>query len=144
TNQPVIARGLATKETVEIIHKKMREMIAAESGGKIDAIYYCPHHPETQYGEGITELRRGCDCRKPKAGMILTAKDEHKIDLAGAIMIGDSWRDIEAGRNAGLRTIFIDSGAGALKENMRHDKKYSSLLEAAREIITQNKTQNKK
>lgn len=135
TNQPVIARGLATEETLAEIHEKLAELILKESGGKIDAIYYCPHHPETQHGEGITELRRGCDCRKPKAGMLLKAKDEHNIDLAEAVMIGDSWRDIEAGRNAGLRTIFIDSGAGTLKENMQYDKKYSSLLEATREII---------
>ncbi|MBR9703217.1 HAD-IIIA family hydrolase, partial [Candidatus Woesearchaeota archaeon] len=114
---------------------KMREMIAAESGGKIDAIYYCPHHPETQHGEGITELRCGCDCRKPKAGMLLQAKDEHKIDLAAAVMIGDSWTDMYAGKNAGVRTILVDTGAGMLKENMHYDKKYSSLLEAAREII---------
>ncbi|MBR9703533.1 HAD-IIIA family hydrolase [Candidatus Woesearchaeota archaeon] len=135
TNQPVIARGLATRETVENIHKKMREMIAAESGGKIDAIYYCPHHPETQHGEGVTELRCGCDCRKPKAGMILAAKDEHNIDLAGAVMIGDSWTDMYAGKNAGVRTILVDTGAGMIKENMQYDKKYSSLLEAAREIV---------
>jgi len=132
TNQPVIARGLATEDTLTEIHAKLANEILP---GKLDAIYYCVHHPETRWGDGVSELRKGCDCRKPANGMIMQARDDLNIDLKGAVMIGDSFRDIEAGKNAGLRTIFIDSGHGAIKENMQPDKTYPSLLEAAKAII---------
>lgn len=134
TNQPVIARGLCTQSTLDLIHAKLERELETK-GARLDAIYCCPHHPETQHLEGVRELRRGCDCRKPGIGMILAAKEEMGIDLAGAVMIGDSWRDMEAGKNAGLRTIFIDSGAGAVKDGMEYDHRFTSLNDAARAII---------
>ena len=76
TNQPVIARGLCTESTLELIHNSLKRSIETE-GGRLDAIYCCPHHPETQYDEGVKELRRGCDCRKPAPGMLERAAREH-------------------------------------------------------------------
>jgi len=130
TNQPVIARGLATVETVEQIHATISDAV-----GGWDALYLCPHHPETQYGDGILELRRGCDCRKPGIGMIMQAREDLGLDLAECAMIGDSFRDVEAGKNAGVRTIFINTGKGAVKDDMRPDYIYDSLIEAAKAIV---------
>jgi histidinol-phosphate phosphatase family protein len=98
TNQSGIARGYFTEETLGKIHEKMRNDLA-EYGAFIDAIYYCPHHPDDN-----------CDCRKPKPGLILRAAAEHDIDLSKSFFIGDSDKDIEAGQAAGCRTVLL-SGA---------------------------------
>lgn len=132
TNQPQVARGLVTESTLELIHNKMKRLL--ESGGAhIDALYYCPHHPETQHGEGVEKLRKGCDCRKPASGMILQAKDEHKIDLRSSIIVGDSWTDTLAGQNAGIRTILLPGGRP--KEGVKADYEFPTLLDAAKAIV---------
>ncbi len=134
TNQPQVARGLITEAGLNEIHDCIRKELAKE-GAFLDAIYYCPHHPETQYAEGVPELRRGCDCRKPRAGMILRAKDDLPIDLAASVMIGDSSDDIEAGRNAGLRTILLRTPYGRVRpEAPQPDYEFPSLLDAARAL----------
>ncbi len=132
TNQPVIARGLCSQEDLEAIHLRLGELLA-ESGGSLDAIYYCPHHPETQHGEGIKELRRGCDCRKPASGMIFEASEVEEIDLAEAVMIGDTIRDVLAGKHAGLRTFYV--GAPGKEGEMEADYAEESVLTAARRIV---------
>lgn len=106
TNQPGIARGEFTVKDLEKIHEAL-ELRVAESGGEIEAIYYSPYHPETQHGEGVLELRRASDCRKPNSGMLFDAEEELGLDLAECVMIGDSWRDIKAGQGAGVRTFFL-------------------------------------
>lgn len=106
TNQPVIARGLCDFDTLNSINQVVVDAIRS-TGGDIEKIYYSPYHPETQYGEGVKEFRRGSDCRKPGAGMIFQAAEECDLDLAECVMIGDSWRDIVAGNIAGLRTYFL-------------------------------------
>ncbi|MDD9954346.1 MAG: HAD-IIIA family hydrolase [Candidatus Woesearchaeota archaeon] len=122
TNQPVLARGMCTEQTLQKIHEKLKK----ETG--VETIHYCPHHPETQWGEGVKELRRGCDCRKPRPGLIYRAKEKHNLQLKNCVMIGDTERDVQAGKNAGIRTIAIGTdknGADAL---------YPNLLEAAKSI----------
>lgn len=106
TNQPVIARGLCNEEDLAVIHGKLIEEIARH-GGRIDGIYYCPHHPETHYGEGISSLRIACGCRKPAPGMIFQAVEEHNFDLAECVMIGDTWRDMGAAHAAGIRSVLV-------------------------------------
>ncbi len=106
TNQPVIARGLCSEQALAQIHARLLAGVAAE-GGRIESVYYCPHHPETHHREGIEELRRGCRCRKPAPGLIFQAQREHGFDLSGAIMVGDRETDVRAGRAAGLRTVLI-------------------------------------
>lgn len=110
TNQPVIARGLCDRQTLNEINAKVVSMVEA-AGGKIEKIYYSPFHPETHYGDGVKELRRASDCRKPGSGMLYQAEEENGLDLAEVVMIGDSWRDIVAGRGAGVRTCFLGSKA---------------------------------
>jgi len=106
TNQPVIARGEITIEELREIHNKM-ETLLGEQGAYLDAIYFCPHHPDKGYEGEITELKVECECRKPKPGMLLYAARDYNIDLEQSWMIGDSERDVMAGEAAGCRTILI-------------------------------------
>jgi D-glycero-D-manno-heptose 1,7-bisphosphate phosphatase len=99
TNQSAVGRGMMEIATLEHIHRKLCRAVA-DRGGRIAAIFYCPHHPEA-----------GCVCRKPQPGMIRQAQQRFHLDLAAATMIGDSARDIQCGIRAGCgRTILVRSG----------------------------------
>jgi D-glycero-D-manno-heptose 1,7-bisphosphate phosphatase len=76
----------------------------------VNRVYYCPHHPEAGYPGEVGALKIACTCRKPAAGMLLQASREFNISLAGSWMIGDAQRDIQAGIEAGCKTIYIPSG----------------------------------
>jgi D,D-heptose 1,7-bisphosphate phosphatase len=102
SNQPVIARGDCTFEELQTIHNKMETELGKE-GDFIDAIYFCPHHPDKGFVGERPEYKIDCDCRKPKPGMLLQAAKDWNIDLSESYMIGDSERDVEAGRNAGVK-----------------------------------------
>lgn len=106
TNQPVIARGEVTFSELQLIHNKMETLLGAE-GAYLDAIYYCPHHPHKGYEGEVPELKIDCDCRKPKPGMLLKAKEDFNIDLSQSWMIGDGENDIKAGKAAGCKTALI-------------------------------------
>lgn len=112
TNQPVIARGELEPEALEQIHNKM-EMLLGKEGAYLDAIYYCPHHPNGGYEGERKELKMECDCRKPKPGMLLKAARHFQIDLSQSWMVGDSCSDIKAGAAAGCRTALIRNGENA-------------------------------
>lgn len=104
TNQPVIARGEATTDELKEIHNKM-ETLLGQKGAYVDAIFYCPHHPDRGYEGEIVELKTDCDCRKPKPGLILQAAETYHIDLKNSWMIGDSGSDVLAGKAAGCKTV---------------------------------------
>ncbi len=106
SNQPVIARGEATIEELQEIHNKMETLLGQE-GAYVDAIYYCPHHPDRGFDGEVIEFKIECDCRKPKPGMLLRASEEYNIDLAQSWMVGDSDRDVEAGKAAGCKTAYV-------------------------------------
>ena len=112
TNQPMIAKGFVTFEEVENTHKKL-ETLLGEQNAYLNGIYYCPHHPEKGFDGEIEELKIDCECRKPKAGMLLQAQKDLNIDLEKSWMIGDSQRDIDAGKNANCKTISIKKDLGA-------------------------------
>lgn len=112
TNQPMIAKGFVTFEEVENTHKKM-ETLLGEQHAYLNGIYYCPHHPVKGFDGEIKELKIDCECRKPKAGMLFRATKDLNIDLENSWMIGDSQRDIDAGKNANCRTISIKKDLGA-------------------------------
>lgn len=99
TNQSAVGRGMMDAATLEAIHRNLcRE--AAAHGGRIAAVFHCPHHPDA-----------GCTCRKPAPGLIRQAQRRFAIDLATAAMIGDSARDVQCGKRAGCgRTILVRSG----------------------------------
>lgn len=111
TNQSGIARGLLTEDDLEEIHTVLRRRLARR-GVRVDAIYWCPHHPEASR----PEYRRRCRCRKPSPGMLLRAGRELDLDLSQSYVVGDSERDVEAGRRAGCRTVLVRTGYGAEAE----------------------------
>lgn len=102
TNQPVIARGLLTEEEVEKIHQEINRRIN-EIGAKIDAFYFCPHHPKAI----IKKYRITCICRKPDVGMYQQAARDFEVDVTQSYVVGDSFRDIEAGNTLGATTIAV-------------------------------------
>lgn len=102
TNQPVIARGEVSWNELNEIHRKMATLLG-QHGAYIDGIYICPHHPDKGFEGERLEYKIVCDCRKPKPGLFLKAAEEFNIDLSQSYMIGDDERDVEAGKNAGVR-----------------------------------------
>jgi mannose-1-phosphate guanylyltransferase / phosphomannomutase len=109
TNQPVVARGMCSIQDLEAIHGRF-ETLLGDSHAKVDAIYYCPHHPDRGYPEENPEYKIACDCRKPGIGMILQAAQDYNITLADSYFIGDTERDVACGRRAGLTTITVPTG----------------------------------
>ncbi len=102
TNQRGAALVLYTSADIEALHGRVADWLAGQ-GARVDAFYYCPHD------------RQGCCCRKPRTGMLEQAFAEHGAEPGTSVMIGDSLSDIEAGRNAGMRTIWIDDDRHARK-----------------------------
>lgn len=133
TNQGAIGKGELTEETLGAIHFRMMALLS-EAGASVDAIYFCPHHPDAVRDE----MREECDCRKPRPGMILRAASENSIDLAESVMVGDTTRDIEAGRSAGTRTVLVLTGHGARTKTEKHraDHVAADLAAAADWILT--------
>ncbi|HEX6484362.1 MAG TPA: HAD family hydrolase [Ktedonobacteraceae bacterium] len=111
TNQAGIARGYFTEEDLERMHIYLAEELA-KSGVLLDAIYYCPHHPDGV----VAELAIRCDCRKPQPGMLLRAAKDLELDLQSSWFVGDILDDIEAGNRAGCRTVLVDLGTEQLPE----------------------------
>jgi len=109
TNQPVIARGDCTFEELENIHNRL-EFLLGEQGAYLDAIYYCPHHPEKGFDGERAEYKVDCECRKPKPGLILQAAKDYNINLSQSYMVGDDIKDLLAGHAAGCITGFLLSG----------------------------------
>jgi D,D-heptose 1,7-bisphosphate phosphatase len=104
SNQSGIARGFLTEKTLGQIHERLEELLLKE-GVKLDKIYYCPYHPDG----AVPKYRKDSDWRKPKPGMFFAAAGELDIDLSKSWAVGNSIRDIEAGRNAGCQTILVDN-----------------------------------
>lgn len=129
TNQPVIARGEVTVPQLRQIHNKM-ETLLGRQGAYLNAIYYCPHHPDRGYPGEIKELKITCECRKPKPGMLLKAAEEYNIDLSSSWMVGDGKNDIQAGINAGCHTALIG------EEDFGQEVTVSSLKEFSDQVIS--------
>lgn len=118
TNQPDVARGTARREDIEAMNEALRAMTP------VDDIDVC-------YDDGESPRR------KPNPGMLLNAAGKHGIDLRGSFMVGDRWKDIEAGRRAGCRTVFLDSQYAEKKPDPPADFTTDTLLEGARWILKQ-------
>ena len=140
TNQPVVARGEITVEELQEIHNAM-ETLLGEEGAYIDDLYYCPHHPDKGFTGEIPELKIDCECRKPKPGMLLKAAEDFNIDLSSSWMIGDSERDVQAGKNAGCETALIVHGEEDLKDTQIVPTFYvDNLLETVKLIQVLDRT----
>ena len=118
TNQPDVARGKQSQQTIDAMHQVLSSRLP------LDDIFVCYHTDQDK-----------CNCRKPMPGMLLEAAKKHNIDLAASFMVGDRWRDIEAGYNAGCRTILIDYGYSERPPAHAPDLRVGSLREAADWII---------
>lgn len=121
TNQPDVARGLIHPSDIRRMHERLLEELP------LDAVYACPHDDPD-----------GCDCRKPKPGLLLLAARELELDLARSFMVGDRWRDVEAGRSAGCRTVWIDRGYRERLPAAPPDASVRSLEEAVAWILSAN------
>jgi len=141
SNQPVVARGIATLEDVEKVHASMIRRLTRR-GAKIDAVYFCPHHPEKYPGvpKHARKYRMVCVCRKPEPGMINKAMKDYNIDARKSFMVGDSMIDVVAGMRAGVKTVLVKTGPGHRRdEEFKHAKPNfiaRDLLEAVRYIKT--------
>lgn len=107
TNQAGVARGYFSEDMIGAVHQILIDELA-RGGARLDALYYCPHHPSV----GETPYRLDCDCRKPKPGLIWRAAGELDVDLGRSWMIGDRFSDLQLARNAGVRGAFVLSGYG--------------------------------
>ena len=105
TNQAGVAKGYLTIADLEEIHTRLYSELS-KHGAHLEAIYYCPHHPQAT----VTEYLKDCPCRKPGTGMLARARDEHDIDPSLSYLVGDSTSDILAGTRAGCRTILVRTG----------------------------------
>lgn len=135
TNQAGIARGHHSEEFLRRLHAQM-ELSLLRDGARLDAIYYCPHHPEF----GAPPYRQDCNCRKPKPGLIEKAAKDFSLDLNNCYIIGDRMSDIETGHTAGTRSVMVMTGYGreeypdAIRQRPP-DHAAENLLEAVRWIL---------
>jgi D-sedoheptulose 7-phosphate isomerase len=141
SNQPGVAKGRFTPEILEAITNKMKVLVE-QGGGRLDAVYYCPHHPEGS----VDAYRQRCNCRKPNAGLFERAAREWDIDLSRSYTVGDGVVDILAGHRAGTRTIFVSARkcyvcSELTKQNVWPDWVVENLPEAVELILRAKRNQ---
>jgi D-glycero-D-manno-heptose 1,7-bisphosphate phosphatase len=120
TNQPDVGRGKTRREDVEQMHGALLTALP------LDSLFVCYHDDSD-----------GCDCRKPLPGMLLAAAADYDIDCAASFMVGDRWRDVDAGAAAGCRTVWIDRGYDERAPEHAPDARVTGLREAAEWILAQ-------
>lgn len=120
TNQPDLTTGKNTLEVIEAMHARLREDLG------VDDVFICPHTEE-----------QNCGCRKPQPGLLLCAAEKWEIDLSRSVMVGDRWRDVDAGRAAGCATVHIDHGYTREQVAEGADFRVPSLGEAADFIVSE-------
>jgi D-glycero-D-manno-heptose 1,7-bisphosphate phosphatase len=111
TNQSGVARGMFDVALVAETHRAIDARLAA-GGARVDAYYYCPHHPDGS----VAAFARSCDCRKPGHGMIDQATADLGLDPAQSFVVGDTWTDVQLGRAVGARSILVRTGKGGDQE----------------------------
>lgn len=130
TNQSGIARGYYDIDTLNRMHEKLAQLLAAH-GGQIDGIFYCPHGPDDQ-----------CECRKPKPGLLLDIKTRFNTVLQDVPIVGDSLRDLQAARSVGAKPILVRTGKGertiAKNEGLDGVPVYDNLSAYVDELIKKN------
>ena len=126
-----MAKGLTTAEELDRIHARL-ETLLGRQGAYLDRIYYCPHHPDRGFPGEIPELKIDCQCRKPKAGLIVAALRDLPIALESSCLVGDTWRDMGAARAAGIRAYGVRTGYGCQECEGEHrpDRIFADVGEA--------------
>lgn len=136
TNQSVIARGECSEAELELIHDKLKTLLA-EQGAYLDAIYHCPHFPGLNLSGERLGFEVACDCRKPGTGMIERARSDFSIRMEESWMIGDTTVDLQTAHNAGIRSILVHTGHAGRDGRWlaRADFEFADLAEAV-EFVT--------
>jgi len=144
TNQSGVARGYFPEALVHETHERLDRMLRKE-GARIDAVYYCPHHPT----EGNSRYTMICDCRKPGTGLIDRAARDLALDVKRSYVVGDKWSDVELGQRAGAHSILVQSGfapddpGNVRPENLREpDFVAHTITEAAEWIVRRTSEEN--
>ncbi len=149
SNQPVVARGLASEADVRTVHAHIEALLQSAGAPLLAGVYFCPHHPNAT----LPAYRVVCDCRKPKAGLFQRAAAELAIDLGASFAVGDRITDIIAGARAGCRTVLVQTGkhleppietSEALDLTIQPDHTCADLGAAVEWILKQCKMQNEK
>jgi D-glycero-D-manno-heptose 1,7-bisphosphate phosphatase len=135
TNQAGVARGYFTESVVADVHRHIDSLLAS-GGARIDAYYYCPHHPEG----AVEAYRRSCECRKPGRGLVDRAAREFGIDPSRSFVVGDRWLDIQLARAVGARAVLVRTGFGSTAERQQPsdvttDAIADNLVDAANWIL---------
>jgi D-glycero-D-manno-heptose 1,7-bisphosphate phosphatase len=135
TNQSGVARGFFTEAVVEAVHEHLAHLLEA-GGARIDAYYYCPHHPDGK----IAEYTRVCDCRKPARGLVDRAIEDLGIDPRRSVTVGERWLDVALARSIGARGILVRTGYGLTEEarpvdGMAADAVVDNLIEAVSWVL---------
>ncbi len=139
TNQPQVARGLITTDQLKAIHNKL-ETLLAQKGAKVDAIYYCPHHPDGGFAEEVPEFKIECRCRKPGTLLYQLAAERFNIDLTHSVVVGDSRRDLQAARRLKCRAVLVKTGLGGsdVLPDEKPDYTAGNLSQAVNWILEEN------
>lgn len=141
TNQSGIARGYYSEQDFAELTRWMQQLFSRYGLPHVP-VYYCPHHPE----KGQGEYRQPCHCRKPEPGMLRRAAHDLQADLSRSVMVGDSWRDMQAGARAGVKVLcYVSSEAAPETDETRYCKVYqeasvAQLLPLCQQIIERLKT----
>jgi D-glycero-D-manno-heptose 1,7-bisphosphate phosphatase len=135
SNQSGIARGFFSEQTLDEIHRHLASQLAV-GGARLDAYYYCPHHPDGR----IVEFAVACDCRKPGGALVERAVREFGIDPHQSFTVGDRWVDVALARTVGARGVLVRTGYGALEETrppngLAADAIVDNLIEAVSWIL---------
>ena len=138
TNQPVIAKGWCTEAELRRIHNRL-EMLLGKEHAFLDRLYFCPHHPDKGFAGERVELKIACECRKPAPGMLKWGVRDLNIDLGRSWLVGDTTVDLQTARNAGLRSVLVQTGAGGAdgKYPARPERTCANVLEAVKWILEQ-------
>jgi len=135
TNQPVIARNLCSLQELKIIHNKLESLLGLDHA-KIDAIYFCPHHPDKGFPDENMDFKISCNCRKPAVGMLIQAAADFNIDLTTSYLIGDSSIDIECGKTIKMKVIQVKrNGEYFVESNIAPDTMVNTLKDAIADIL---------
>ena len=135
SNQSIVARGGCSEADIVRVNDRLHVLLE-EQGAHLDALYYCPHHPDPGPG-GNAEFAIACECRKPGGGMVLRAMAERNIDLSNSWMVGDTSSDMEMARRLGLRSILVGTGYGGKdgKYSVSPDRVAADLADAVAIIL---------
>lgn len=131
TNQPVIARGDVSVETLGRIHARLEFLLGVDHAF-VDHIYYCPHHPDSGFVGEVPSLKVDCKCRKPETGLYENASRYIPVDKMNSWMVGDSVADISAGERFGVKTAYVGTEHN---EGIDADAVYQDILRFAQDLV---------